>query len=72
MTLGEKLKEERRQFGWSQGVLVDKLYVSRAAIAEWETDGGISDTSNLKMISDLLYVSVDSMTISKRRSLLLK
>lgn len=59
MTLGEKLKEARRQFGWSQEELADKLYVSRAAIAKWETDGGVPDMPNLKMIADLLQVSVD-------------
>ena len=59
MTLGEKLKEARQQFGLSQEELADKLYVSRAAIAKWETDSGIPDMQNLKMISDLLQVSVD-------------
>lgn len=47
MTIGEKLKEARRQFGWSQEELAEKLYVSRAAIAKWETDGRVPDMSNL-------------------------
>lgn len=59
MTLGEKLKEARQQFGWSQEELADKLFVSRAAIAKWETDGGVPDMPNLKTIADLLQVSVD-------------
>lgn len=59
MTLGEKLKEARQQFGWSQEELAEKLYVSRAAVAKWETDNGIPDMPNLKVISDLLRVSVD-------------
>lgn len=59
MTLGNKLKEARKQFGWSQEELANKLYVSRAAIAKWETDVGIPDMFNLKMISNLLQVSID-------------
>lgn len=59
MTLGEKLKEARQQFGWSQEELANKLFVSRAAIAKWENDNGIPDMSNLKEISALLQVSVD-------------
>lgn len=59
MTLGEKLREARRQFRWSQEALTEKLYVSRAAIAKGETDGGIPDMFNLREISILLQVSVD-------------
>lgn len=59
MTLGEKIKEARQQFGWSQEELAEKLFVSRAAVAKWETDGGIPDVANLKMISALLQVSLD-------------
>lgn len=59
MTLGEKLREARRQFGWSQEELAGKLYVTRAAIAKWETDGGIPDMPNLKVLAALLQVSID-------------
>lgn len=59
MTLGEKLKEARNKFGLSQEELAEKLFVSRAAIAKWETDNGIPDMLNLKAISSLLQVSTD-------------
>lgn len=59
MTLGEKLKEARQQFGWTQEKLAEKLYVSRAAIAKWEADNGIPDMPNLKAISTLLQVNID-------------
>lgn len=59
MTLGEKLKEARNRFGLSQEELAEKLFVSRAAIAKWETDNGIPDMLNLKAISSLLQVSID-------------
>lgn len=59
MTLGEKLKEARHKFGLSQEELAEKLFVSRTAIAKWETDNGIPDMLNLKAISSLLQVSID-------------
>lgn len=59
MTLGEKLKEARNKFGLSQEESAEKLFVSRAAIAKWETDNGIPDMMNLKAISSLLQVSID-------------
>lgn len=59
MTLGEKLKEARKQVGLSQEELSEKLGVSRSAVAKWETDKGIPDIDNLKNISELLNVSLD-------------
>ncbi|MDD6489845.1 MAG: helix-turn-helix domain-containing protein [Clostridia bacterium] len=59
MTLGEKLKEARKQVGLSQEELSEKLGVSRSAVAKWETDKGIPDIDNLKNISKLLNVSLD-------------
>ena len=59
MTLGEKLKEARKQAGLSQLQLAEKLNVSRSAVAKWETDKGIPDVENLKMIAKLLGVSID-------------
>lgn len=59
MTLGEKLKEARKKVGISQEQLSEKLGVSRSAVAKWETDNGIPDVDNLKVISKLLNVSID-------------
>ena len=59
MTLGEKLKEARKQAGLSQEQLSEKIGVSRSAVAKWETDNGIPDVDNLKILSKLLNVSID-------------
>lgn len=59
MTLGEKIKEARKQCGLSQEQLAEKMNVSRSAIAKWETDKGLPDIDNLKALSQLLNVSVD-------------
>ena len=59
MTLGEKLKEARKQSCLSQEQLSEKLGVSRSAVAKWETDNGIPDVDNLKILSKLLNVSID-------------
>lgn len=59
MTLGEKMKEARKQCGLSQEQLAEKLCVSRSAVAKWETDKGLPDVDNLKALARLLHVSVD-------------
>lgn len=61
MTLGEKIRYARKRCGLSQEQLAEKLCVSRSAIAKWETDKGMPDVENLKMLSRLLLVSVDDL-----------
>ncbi|MCR5234760.1 MAG: helix-turn-helix domain-containing protein [Lachnospiraceae bacterium] len=59
MTFGEKLKEARKNAGLSQEQFAEKMNVSRSAVAKWETDKGMPDVNNLKVMSQLLNVSVD-------------
>ncbi len=59
MTIGEKIREARKQAGLTQEQLAEKLSVSRPAVAKWETDKGIPDVENLKALAALLNVSVD-------------
>lgn len=61
MTLGEKIREARRKCGFSQEQLAEKMSVSRSAIAKWETDKGLPDVGNLKMLARLLNASVDRL-----------
>jgi len=59
MTLGEKIKEARVKSGYTQEQFAEKLGVSRQAVTKWETDRGMPDIENLKLMSQLLGVSVD-------------
>ena len=59
MTLGEKIKKTRIECGLTQEQLSGKMMVSRQAITKWEADKGIPDVSNLKLLAQLLNVSVD-------------
>jgi transcriptional regulator with XRE-family HTH domain len=59
MTFGEKLKKARIEAGYTQNELANKLTVSRAAIAKWESDRGMPDVTNLKAIAEALNVSID-------------
>ncbi|MBO0456649.1 helix-turn-helix transcriptional regulator [Enterococcus hulanensis] len=59
MTLGEKLKTARKNSGLTQEQLAVKLGVSRQAISKWESDNGLPDVENLRLLSKLLGVSID-------------
>mgnify|MGYP002515902724 CR=1 FL=1 len=59
MTLGQKLKEIRKNFGLSQEDLADMMHVSRQAITKWENDNGMPDVSNLQELSKIFGITVD-------------
>lgn len=59
MTLGQKIKEARKNCLLSQEQFAEKMNVSRSAVAKWETDKGLPDVDNLKLIAKILNVSVD-------------
>lgn len=59
MTFGEKLRSARKSAGLTQEQLSVKLMVSRQAVTKWESDKGMPDIENLRMLSDLLNVSID-------------
>ena len=61
MTIGEKIKLLRNEKGITQELLAENLNVSRSAIAKWETNSGVPEVSNLKIISKLFDISVDEL-----------
>ncbi len=59
MIFSEKLQILRKNKGYTQEALADKLGVTRQAVAKWEAGQVYPDITNLIQISDLLNVSVD-------------
>lgn len=59
MTLGEKIKEARKLCGLTQEQLAEKMLPARSTIAKWESNKGLPDIENLKMLAKLLNVSID-------------
>ena len=59
MTLPEKLIMLRKENGWSQEELAEKLYVSRQAVSRWENGTALPDAQNILQISKLFSVTTD-------------
>ena len=59
MIFSEKLQILRKNKGYTQEALADKLGVSRQAVAKWESGQIYPDISNLILISEIMNVSVD-------------
>ena len=61
----DRLKELREKNGVSQYELADKLFVSRSAIAKWESGNGIPSDVNLEAICK--YFNVDEEWLIDRK-----
>ena len=61
MNLSNKIAQLRRQMGWSQDELAQKLDVSRQAVYKWENGQSRPDTDKLLVLAKLFNVSVDNL-----------
>lgn len=59
MTFSEKITTLRRQKGWSQEELAEKLMVTRQAVSKWEGAQSMPDLDKLVQLSEALGVSTD-------------
>lgn len=59
MIFSEKLKLLRKNKGFTQEELAERLHVSRIAVAKWEAGQTYPDITNLIQISNMMNVSVD-------------
>ena len=55
----EKLYELRKEKGFSQEELAEKLNVARQTISKWETAVTVPDTNNLIELSKIFGISID-------------
>ena len=63
---GRFIAELRKQKGFTQKELAEKLIVTDKAISRWETGKGLPDTSLLKPLGDVLGVSITELLSGKR------
>ena len=61
MELAEKLVYLRKQKGWTQTQLTETLNISRQAISRWEVGAAVPSIDNLKVLSELYNVGLDSL-----------
>jgi len=59
--IADKLIELRRNHGYSQDQLADRLFISRQAVSKWERAESLPDTENLIALSKLYGVSIDEL-----------
>ncbi|MBQ6848299.1 MAG: helix-turn-helix transcriptional regulator [Clostridia bacterium] len=61
MTIGERIKQLRKQKGLTQEMLANYLCVSCQAVSKWEREICYPDIFLLSDISDLIGISIDEL-----------
>lgn len=61
MELSKQIKKYRTEANLSQEELVDKIYVSRQTISNWENEKNYPDIKSLVLMSEVFQVSLDNL-----------
>jgi len=61
MTTGEIIQNRRKQSGWSQDQLAQKLGISRQSISKWEQDLALPDLENGLKLCETLGITVEEL-----------
>jgi len=59
MILAEKIVRLRKQIGWSQEELAEKMGVSRQSVSKWEGTNSIPDLNKIITLAEIFGVSTD-------------
>ncbi len=60
-TIGKKLYELRKQTGYTQDYVAEKLGVSAQAVSKWENDIACPDIMTLPHIAELYDITIDEL-----------
>ena len=61
MTFAEKIYQLRRQNGWSQEDLAQRLHVSRQSISKWENGKGMPDYALIQPLCEALDIRISEL-----------
>ena len=61
MSLGDKIAELRRQRGWSQENLAERLGVTRQSVSKWESGASDPSTTNLIALAKLYGLTAEEL-----------
>lgn len=64
-SIGETIASLRKERGWTQAELADKLNVSDKAVSKWEQDGGTPNLETVPALANIFGVSIDYLLTGK-------
>lgn len=66
-SLGKRIAENRKEKGWTQEELAEKLGVSPQAVSKWENDASCPDILLLPQIAKLFNCTVDALLQAEKK-----
>ncbi|OPF86151.1 hypothetical protein BW731_12320 [Vagococcus martis] len=63
MTIGQVLKEKRKEYQLTQEQLAEKIYVTNRTVSNWETGKTTPDIDSLIRLSALFDLSLDNLLL---------
>lgn len=66
MSLGERIKEQRKNCGLSQEKVAELVGVSRQAVTKWEAEQSAPSTENLFRLAEIFGTTVDILLASEK------
>lgn len=67
MEFSNRLYELRKQKGFSQEELANRLNVTRQTVSKWEVGDSTPDMEKLMALSDLFQISLDELVMGKEK-----
>ncbi|WP_176527726.1 helix-turn-helix domain-containing protein [Bacillus sp. AFS023182] len=61
MLISDKLKTLRKDYGYSQEQIANKLHISSQAVSKWETGKSYPDILNLIKLSEIYQITLDEL-----------
>lgn len=66
MSIGERIRDLRKDRNLSQGQLADALSVTRQAVSKWENDQTVPDALNMIQLADILDTDIEYLSTGRR------
>lgn len=60
-TAAQLIRQRRRELGWTQAALAERIHVSAKAVSKWERAAGMPDAAIVPALSAALGVSTESL-----------
>lgn len=67
-TIGMRIQLSRKEKGFTQSELAEKLFVSAQAVSKWENDQASPDITMLSSLSEILGVTIDYLINGKKET----
>lgn len=67
-SVGKTIATLRKEKGWTQVDLAEKIGLTDKAVSKWESDNGLPDTTNFPALAEIFGVSIDYLMTGPKES----